>query len=83
MACLALHVIEPDRPHDNITGRMRFTSWIPKATNTHSEYIILIAFHGNNGYANEPQCNVIRILSVFLVNAGNNRVATLICQQFA
>jgi hypothetical protein len=26
------------------TGHMRFTCWIPKATNIHSEYVILIAF---------------------------------------
>ena len=26
------------------TWRMRIASWIPKATNTHSEYVILIAF---------------------------------------
>jgi len=24
--------------------RMRFACWIPKATNAHSEYLILIAF---------------------------------------
>jgi hypothetical protein len=24
--------------------RMRIAAWIPKATNTHSEYVILIAF---------------------------------------
>jgi len=35
---------------------MRFAYWIPKATNTHSEHEILIAFHGNNGYANETPC---------------------------
>ena len=29
---------------DNITRRMGFTCWIPKATNTHSEYEILTAF---------------------------------------
>jgi hypothetical protein len=29
---------------DNIMGRMRFAGWIPEATNTHSEYAILIAF---------------------------------------
>jgi hypothetical protein len=28
---------------DNITLRMRFVCWIPKATDTHSEYIIPIA----------------------------------------
>jgi hypothetical protein len=36
--------------------RMRIACWIPKATNTHD----LLLFHGNNGYANAPQCHVIR-----------------------
>jgi hypothetical protein len=34
---------QPDRPQMAI-GRTRFTCWIPKATNTHPEYVILIAF---------------------------------------
>jgi hypothetical protein len=29
---------------DNITRRMRIACWISKATNTHSEHVILIAF---------------------------------------
>jgi len=29
---------------DNMTRRMRFAFWITKATNTHSEYAMLIAF---------------------------------------
>jgi len=29
---------------DNIIRRMRMACWITKATNTHSEYVILIAF---------------------------------------
>jgi len=29
---------------ENIIWRMRFASWIPNATDTHSEYVILIAF---------------------------------------
>jgi len=29
---------------ENIKQRMRFTCWIPKATNTYSEYVIFIAF---------------------------------------
>jgi hypothetical protein len=29
---------------DHIIQRMRFACWIPKATNTHPEYVILIAF---------------------------------------
>jgi hypothetical protein len=40
---------------DNITWRMRIACWITKATDTHSEYVILIAFDGKNGYANAPQ----------------------------
>jgi hypothetical protein len=29
---------------DNIARRMRFACWITKTTDTHSEYVILIAF---------------------------------------
>jgi hypothetical protein len=29
---------------DNIIRRMRFACWITKATDTHAEYVILIAF---------------------------------------
>jgi len=41
-----------DRPQMT-TWRMRFA---PKATNTHSEYVILLLFHCNNGYTNVPEC---------------------------
>jgi hypothetical protein len=38
-----------------------------KNTNTHSEYVILVAFStANNGYANAPQCYVIRTLPILL-----------------
>jgi len=37
------NIVEPDRPQMTI-WRMRFACWIPKATNTHSGYVILIAF---------------------------------------
>ena len=30
----------------NIIWRMRITCWITKATDTHSEYVILFAFRG-------------------------------------
>jgi hypothetical protein len=36
-------MLETDRPC-MIKWRMRIARWIPKATNTHSEYVILIAF---------------------------------------
>jgi hypothetical protein len=37
------NIAEPDRPQLTI-WRKRIACWIPKATNTHSEYVILIAF---------------------------------------
>jgi len=41
---------------DNIIKCMRIACWIAKATDTHSGYVILIAFHNNNDYMNAPQC---------------------------
>ena len=38
---------------------MRFVCWITKATEAHSEYVILTAFHGNRGYVNALQNYVI------------------------
>jgi hypothetical protein len=43
---------------------MRFACCVTKATNPHSEYVILIAFHGNNSYTNVPQCYVMHMLPV-------------------
>ena len=37
------NIIELDRPQMTI-WRMRIICWTPKATNTHSEYVVLIAF---------------------------------------
>jgi len=37
------NVVDPGRPQLTI-WRMRIAHWIPKATDTHSEYVILIAF---------------------------------------
>ena len=44
-------------------GRMHFAYWIAEATDTYSQYEIPL-FHGHRGYANAPQCNVIRTLPV-------------------
>ena len=41
---------------DIIIRRMRFSCWIPKATNTHSEYVIPIAF------PRQQQLNVIALV---------------------
>jgi hypothetical protein len=37
------NIVQPGRPKMTI-WRMRIACWIPKATNTHSEYVILITF---------------------------------------
>jgi hypothetical protein len=37
----------------NIIRRMRFACWITEATDTHSEYVVLLS-HGHSGYANAP-----------------------------
>jgi hypothetical protein len=37
------NAVQPDRPQMAIR-RKRATCWLPKTTNTHSEYVIIIAF---------------------------------------
>ena len=37
------NIVEADRPQMTV-WRMRIKFWIAKATNTHSEYVIFIAF---------------------------------------
>ena len=49
--------------YGNTIRRMRFTCWITKTTDTHSEYALLL-FYANNGYAKKPQCYVTPILVV-------------------
>jgi hypothetical protein len=41
------------------TWRMPFTCWLRKATETHA--------HGNNIYANAPECYTLRILPLIFV----------------
>jgi len=38
----------------NIIWCMKIAWWIIKATDTHSEYVMLMLFHGNSSYANTP-----------------------------
>ena len=40
---ISKNIVEPGRPQMTI-WRMRIACWTPKATNTHSEYVIFIAF---------------------------------------
>ena len=40
---MSKNTVDLSRPHMTI-WRMRISCWIPKATDTHSEYVTLIAF---------------------------------------
>jgi hypothetical protein len=53
------NTVQPDRLQMKIWF-MRISCWIPKATNTHSKNVILIAFLRNSGCTNAPQYYVIR-----------------------
>ena len=59
------NIVQPYMPQMTI-WRMRTECWIPKAINTHSEYVILIAVYSHNGYANAPQYYVILTWPVFI-----------------
>ena len=54
------NVVQPDKPKMTI-WRKRIACCIPEATNTQSESVILILFHGNNDRKNVPQCDVIAL----------------------
>jgi len=70
------NILEPNRPQMTIWSMLIVISmrhiviqhtiicWIAMATNTHSEYVILLFFHCNNGCRNAPQCYVICKLPV-------------------
>jgi len=63
-------MVQPNRrPHMKIM-RMRTACWITKATDTHSEYVILVPLHGHNCSANMPHCYGIRTRPV-LFRSGN------------
>jgi len=57
------NIVEPDRPQMK-RWRRRFACWIPKATNTPTDYVILMFFHCNHGCKNAPRCYVVCTLSV-------------------
>jgi hypothetical protein len=57
------NTVKPYRSQMTIWS-MRIAGWIPKATDTHSEYVILIAFHYNNGCTIAPEYYITFILPV-------------------
>jgi hypothetical protein len=56
----------------NKIRRIRFAFWTTNATITYSEHEILKFFHGNNGYANAPECHVYMYIAwlVFILAMG-------------
>jgi hypothetical protein len=66
------NTLQTDRPQTAI-WRMRIVRCIARATNTHSEYVILSVFYVNSGCTNANQCYVIRTLPVvFLLESVQN-----------
>jgi hypothetical protein len=59
---------------DNIIRRLRIACWITEATKSHSEYVILIAFHYNNDCTNAPQYYVIRTLTLLSIKRWSLRL---------
>jgi len=70
-------MVERGRPRIKI-WRMRIACWIPKATNTYSEYAILIAFPLQYCCTNAPQYFAIRVLTVLFLNVSCNKILCLL-----
>jgi hypothetical protein len=51
---------------DNTIRRMRVACCITKARDKHAEYVTLIVFPGNNGYANAPQFYVYTYIACLI-----------------
>jgi hypothetical protein len=49
---------------------MCLASWITEVTDTHSGYVILIAFPGKNGYTKVPEYYICMYIAVFLTLEG-------------
>ena len=60
------NVVKLDRPQMTI-WHMHIACWIPKATNTHSEYVILIAFPLQQWLDDRASALAIRILPVLVL----------------
>ena len=61
---------------DNIIWHMGFTCWIPKATDTHSEYVILIAFPLQQLLRESP--SVLRLF-ISCISCLNTYIVSLRC----
>jgi hypothetical protein len=60
------NTVEPDRPQMTIWC-MRIACWVSRATKTQSEYVLLLVFHWNNGWAKAPRCYGLSTVPVLLL----------------
>ena len=70
------NTVQPDRPQMSIR-RMRIACCKPRAKDTHSEYVIHVAFSTATCCATTPQCHVMRALSVLLNFYDSSRKLTV------
>ena len=64
------YMVESERSQMTIQDgaeTVRCASWIPQATNTHSEYVILVFSYSNDSGTNAPPCYAICKLSVLFI----------------
>jgi hypothetical protein len=61
------NIVERGRPQ-MIIWRMRVAHWIPKATNTHSKYVILITFPLQQWLHERAKCYLVGTLPVLLIS---------------
>jgi hypothetical protein len=67
----------PGEGKNNIVRLMRIVYWIHKATNTHSQYVIIIAFPQQHLSVVLNQFHVICTLALFWGNEQENVLARL------
>jgi hypothetical protein len=65
------HGIARQATDDSIIRRMRFAYGFANTTDTHSEFLYLLLFHGNHGYANAPQCYVYTYTAFLFIYISN------------
>ena len=73
------NVVDPERQHMRV-WRMRIARCIPKATNTHSEYVILNVVYLKHGHTNAPPCYVLPKLPVFFSPASSPAAWVILTQ---
>ena len=67
---MCTNIVDARRSQTIKYGACALYCWINKATKTHSEYVTIKAFHGNDGYTNAPKSYVKRT-STALLNTVN------------